>query len=75
MKLAVISEKKEGLSESQTEDLVSNSKIRNIRDLYRGISDFKEGYQPRTTMVKRQVTGSQSPKLFWLDEGTLSPSY
>ena len=23
-----------------------------IRDLYRGISDFKKGYQPRTTVVK-----------------------
>jgi hypothetical protein len=30
------------------EDLETNSKIKNIRDLYRGISDFKKGYQPRT---------------------------
>jgi hypothetical protein len=29
-----------------------NSKIKNIRDLYRGISDFKKGYQPRTIIVK-----------------------
>jgi hypothetical protein len=29
-----------------------NSKIKNVRDLYRGISDFKKGYQPRTDIVK-----------------------
>ena len=28
----------------------TNSKIKNIRDLYRGISDFKKGYQPRTNV-------------------------
>jgi hypothetical protein len=26
----------------------TNSKIKNIRDLYRDINDFKKGYQPRT---------------------------
>ena len=34
------------------EDLETNSKVKNIRDLYRGISDFKKGYQPRTNIVK-----------------------
>jgi hypothetical protein len=33
-------------------ELETNSKNRNIRDLYRGISDFKKGYQPRTNVVK-----------------------
>jgi hypothetical protein len=33
-------------------ELESNSKNKNIRDLYRGISEFKEGYQPRTNLVK-----------------------
>jgi len=28
-----------------------NNKIQNIRDLYRGISDFKKGYQPRCYIV------------------------
>jgi hypothetical protein len=32
-------------------ELESNSKIKNIRDLWRCISDFKRGYQPRTTVV------------------------
>jgi hypothetical protein len=29
-----------------------NSKNKNIRDLYRGISEFKKGYQPKTNLVK-----------------------
>ena len=33
------------------EELVTNSKIQNIRDLYRGINCFK-GYQPRCNIVK-----------------------
>jgi len=28
------------------------SKVNNVRDLYRGINDFKKGYQPRTIIVK-----------------------
>jgi hypothetical protein len=33
-------------------ELESNSKNKNIRDLYRDINDFKKGYQPRTNLVK-----------------------
>jgi hypothetical protein len=33
-------------------ELESNSKNKNIRDLYRGIKEFKKGYQPRTNFVK-----------------------
>jgi hypothetical protein len=29
-----------------------NSKNKNIRDLYRGITEFKKGYQPKTNLVK-----------------------
>jgi hypothetical protein len=29
-----------------------NSKNKNIRDLYRGITEFKKGYQPQTNLVK-----------------------
>ncbi|PNF37156.1 hypothetical protein B7P43_G00417 [Cryptotermes secundus] len=32
--------------------LVMNSKNKNIRDLYRGINDFKRGYQHRKNLVK-----------------------
>jgi hypothetical protein len=33
-------------------ELARNSKNKNIRDLYRGINDFKKGYQPRSNVVK-----------------------
>ena len=35
----------------KTEELETNSEIKNIRDLYRDINDFKKGYQPRTNVV------------------------
>jgi hypothetical protein len=33
-------------------ELAMNSKNKNIRDLYRGINEFKRGYQPRSNLVK-----------------------
>jgi hypothetical protein len=33
-------------------ELESNSKNKNIKDLYRGITEFKKGYKPRTKLVK-----------------------
>jgi hypothetical protein len=38
-------------------ELETNCKINNIRDFYRGISDFKWGYQPRTSIVKDKKCG------------------
>jgi hypothetical protein len=29
-----------------------SSKNKNIRDLYRGITEFKKGYQPKTNLIK-----------------------
>jgi len=37
---------------AKIEELETNSKIKNIRDLYRDINDFKKGYQPRTSIMK-----------------------
>ena len=37
---------------AKVEDLGTNNKINNVRDLYRGINDFKKGYHPRTITVK-----------------------
>ena len=37
---------------AKIEELETNSKIKNIRDFYRGIGDFKKGYEPRTNIVK-----------------------
>jgi hypothetical protein len=36
----------------QITELASNSKNKNIRDLYRGINEFKRSYQPRSNLVK-----------------------
>jgi hypothetical protein len=52
MKPADISGIKEGISEKQIKELVMNSKNKNIRYLYRGINEFKRGYQPRSKLVK-----------------------
>ena len=37
---------------AKIDELETNSKIKNTRDLYRGINDFKKGYHPRTNIVK-----------------------
>ena len=37
---------------AKIEELETNCKIKNIRNLYRGISDFTKGYQSRTNIVK-----------------------
>jgi hypothetical protein len=33
-------------------ELATKSKNENIRDLYRGINEFKRGYQPRSNLVR-----------------------
>jgi hypothetical protein len=47
--------KKKAYLKVKIEELETNSKIYNVRDLYRGINDFKKGYQPRTTIVKDEI--------------------
>ena len=44
--------KKKAYLKDKIEELETNSKINNVRDFYRGINDFKKGYQPRTILVK-----------------------
>jgi len=44
--------KKKAYLRAKIEELETNSKVKNIRDLYMGISDFKKGYQPRCNIVK-----------------------
>jgi hypothetical protein len=44
--------KKREYLKDKINELESNSKNKNIRDLYRGIDTFKKGYQPRTNLVK-----------------------
>ena len=45
-------DKKKAHLRDKIEELETNSKIQIIRDLYRGINDFKKGYQPRCNIVK-----------------------
>jgi len=56
--------KKKECLKAKFDELETNSKAKNIRDLYRSISDFKKGYQPRTNIVKDEkgdfVTESHS---------------
>ena len=44
--------KKKAYLRAKIEELETNNKIQNIRDLYRDISDFKKGYQPGCNIVK-----------------------
>jgi hypothetical protein len=44
--------KKWGHLEGKINELEANNKNKNIRDLYRGINEFKKGYQPRINIIK-----------------------
>jgi hypothetical protein len=50
-------------------DLETNSKNMNIRELYKGINDFKKSYQPRNNIVKDEkrdlVADSHSSMARW----------
>jgi hypothetical protein len=48
----LVGTKKKACLRAKIEELETNSKINNIRDLCRGINDIKKGYQPRTKIVK-----------------------
>jgi flagellar basal body rod protein FlgC len=43
--------KKREYLKDKIDELATNSKNKNIRDLYRGTNDFKRGYQPRSNLV------------------------
>ena len=47
--------KKKEYLKAKIEELETNSNIKNIRDLYRGINDFKKGYQPRSKIVNDEI--------------------
>jgi hypothetical protein len=44
--------KKREYLKDKINELATNSKNKNIRDLYRGINSFKRDYQPRNNLVK-----------------------
>jgi hypothetical protein len=61
--------KKEEYMKVKIDELETNIKITNVRDLYRDITDFKKGYQPRTNIVQDEkgdfVTGFHSILARW----------
>ena len=61
--LADILGKKKAYLKVKTEELETNSKIKNIRDVYRDIND-----------LKRKVIWLQTSTVFWLGGGTISLS-
>jgi hypothetical protein len=46
--------KEKAYLKAKIEELETNSKVKNVRDLYRDINDFRKGYQPRTIIVKEE---------------------
>ncbi|KAJ4426743.1 hypothetical protein ANN_26542 [Periplaneta americana] len=44
--------KKRGYLKEKLNEVETNSKNKNIRDLYKGIKEFKNGYQPRLNVIK-----------------------
>jgi hypothetical protein len=49
--------KKKEYLKGKINELETNSKTKNIRDLYRGINEFKKGCQPRSNLVKDENGG------------------
>jgi hypothetical protein len=47
----ILGGKKREYLKDKIDELATNSKNKNIADLYRGINDFKRGYQPRSNLV------------------------
>jgi len=43
--------KKNNYQKTKIDELETSSEIKNMKDLYKGMSDFKKGYQPRTNTV------------------------
>jgi hypothetical protein len=48
---------KKAYPKDKINELESASKNKNIRDLYRGVNEFKKGYKPRTNLVKDEGGG------------------
>jgi C4-type Zn-finger protein len=51
--------KKKAYLKAKIRELESNSKVNNIRDLYKVINDFKKGYQSTTIIVKDEKPSKQ----------------
>jgi hypothetical protein len=67
--------KKREYLKGKINELARNSKNRNMGDLYRGINEFKRGYQPRSNLVKGEngdLLADSHNILNWIEELLLS---
>jgi hypothetical protein len=53
--------KKREYMENKIDKCATNSKNKNIRDMYTEINKFKRGYQPRSNLVKNENDDLQIP--------------
>jgi hypothetical protein len=44
-------------------ELATNSKNKNIRDLYRGTNEFKSGYQPRNNLLHDYILADSNTRM------------
>jgi hypothetical protein len=65
--------KKKAYLKAKIEELETNSKINNVKDLYRSINDFRKGYQSKNIIVKNEKVDVVAD--LWRGGGTISPSY
>jgi hypothetical protein len=56
--------KKREYLKDKIDEIATNSKNKNIRDLYRGTDEFKKGYQPRNNLVKDENGDLANPQTF-----------
>jgi len=67
--------KKKVYLKTKVDEFETNNKIKTIRELYRGVIDFKKSYQTRTNVVKMgRVIWLQTPTEFWLGARNISLS-
>jgi hypothetical protein len=61
--------------EAKIYELETKSTTKNIRDLYKGIIEFKKGYQPRTNIVQGEKSDLFTDcNSIWLGVGIISLS-
>jgi hypothetical protein len=76
VKIVTFQEQNRVYVKNKAYDLETESKNKNITDLYRGINDFKNGNQPRLNIVKdEKVIWLQTPTVFWQGGGIISLNY
>jgi len=70
-----IRNKRKEYLKAKIDELETNGRFKNIRDLFRGIGDFKKGCLLRINVIKdEKVICLQTATVVWLDGEIISPS-